>query len=1179
MRANKSVLVSTYISTPLVQNVKYLGSVIEEKAGSIEEKRTARRAVAEKRSVLEVLYRAYFVPIVTYAAERVGVHEIVERWEEKITESVQQSVSRSSGDNKRKFEDPEELRTSKHQRTQPLESLDKYSELSPQELDSTKSTLAVEKENIVIEDDTRSLEKIIGKVVSVAETCENTHDLTKKLDSGVCKSKNNIKTIENHCNLSENSDKRNARQSVEVVYMSSENSDKRNARQSVEVVDMSVTPFISSRANQRDVLTELADDSQEDFHLYLSSTPSTPNKSVGDVQVSLSSCNHSPLTNGVETVRKRQREGRERTREVIGSDGESQVTGEQNKKRIKLVDLEKEELKKETHDILPFEMHLKKKSPHHSTPLTNRVETTNPSDSSIDGHTPEVLSQDISKPAQHAIQTKSPYKFRTLILSDWEVDRETREVTQEIIQVKLVDHSKRHSDVSCGTMADDFKSTSSGSVTSTGMFPLKAPVRVSTSSSSSLGSSASAMAQDRRKMLDAGIFSVPATKSLFSDNSFRKTNHKSVTETRITLLNYHMIESLMDSLSSPGGTLLVNTTTDTANDTATNVDSIDNALTVPNHTQLINTPKSKKKLLARGGKKVAARSKPSNAVKKENGKSPNEEKRRNENTQDCRALRTRRTKTPTVSEGRKLSREVVCAKKQMLEGVTPNGEGTATPHSREGTPKRLLRGIQPSTPERLEISPTKSQIVKDATVFARWTDNKYYPGHIVEKRPGEKWLVEFDDGNSKPVLEEFIILLMDVLPKGQPVYAAEEEGEYNPGIIMSYQYSEERDALLYVVEIDSANSVFPLSQLMLSEDQASWLREMVVMGSPARLTPKRSSKVTLDNVVDGKRSRSRVPAMIPQSSGTATRWSKPGSVASSSSDTGEKITSEFVGGTEPENYPPVTMHLASRKDQARCKVKSSGKKGTKQVEEDPRIVEELGPIPPEGSTIFRGKCFLLTCSYLGMTPDSSSRSEDENTEYLFDRRRLTRQLEAGGGVVYDSVEDVPKNQYDDCYLIANKTLQTPKFLLCLAYKIKIIRNTWVITQCRGQNVDPGGFKLDAGYSLEKQKMMHISYKKTHLPLTNQEVRVVSDSKNFIHFWTEILTALGANVLENSSLSRESSNKEVDVIVSDFACADEVQLEAERYNIPVVSSTWVAQCLINWTKLKYDGHPKYSANVE
>ncbi|CAG2067143.1 unnamed protein product, partial [Timema podura] len=397
----------------------------------------------------------------------------------------EQSVSRSSGDNKRKFEDPEESQTSKHQRTIPLESLDKYSEFSPQELDSTKSTLAVEKENTLIEDDTRSLEKIIGKVVSVAESCENTHDLTKKLDSGVCKSKinnpsskSNIKTIENHCNLSDKSDKRNARQSVEVVYMS-------------------VSPFISSRANQRDALTELADDSQEDFHLYLSSTPSTPNKSVGDVQVStsLSNCNHSPLTNGVETVRKREREGRERARDLIGSDSESQVTGEQNKKRIKLVDLEKEELNKETHDILPFEMHLKKmKSPHHSTPLTKRAETTNPSESSIDGHTPEVLSQDISKPGQQTVQTKSPYKFRTLILSDWEVDRETREVTQEIIQVKLVDNSKRLSDVSSSTMTDNFKSTSSGSVTSTGMFPLKPPVRVSTSSSSSLGSSASAMA-------------------------------------------------------------------------------------------------------------------------------------------------------------------------------------------------------------------------------------------------------------------------------------------------------------------------------------------------------------------------------------------------------------------------------------------------------------------------------------------------------------------------------------------------------------------------------------------------------------------------------------------------------------------------------------------------------------
>jgi hypothetical protein len=71
-------------------------------------------------------------------------------------------------------------------------------------------------------------------------------------------------------------------------------------------------------------------------------------------------------------------------------------------------------------------------------------------------------------------------------------------------------------------------------------------------------------------------------------------------------------------------------------------------------------------------------------------------------------------------------------------------------------------------------------------VFARWIDRKYYSGRLKEKSKDRHWVVLFDDGNVKSLVEDFIIAV-DILSKGQLVYALAEDEGYLSGVIVNVQ--------------------------------------------------------------------------------------------------------------------------------------------------------------------------------------------------------------------------------------------------------------------------------------------------------------------------------------------------------------------------------------------------------
>ena len=71
-------------------------------------------------------------------------------------------------------------------------------------------------------------------------------------------------------------------------------------------------------------------------------------------------------------------------------------------------------------------------------------------------------------------------------------------------------------------------------------------------------------------------------------------------------------------------------------------------------------------------------------------------------------------------------------------------------------------------------------------VFARWTDRKYYSGRVKELNKDGRWVIDFDDGNSKALVAEFVIPVKD-LNKGQSVYALAEDEEYLSGVIIKVE--------------------------------------------------------------------------------------------------------------------------------------------------------------------------------------------------------------------------------------------------------------------------------------------------------------------------------------------------------------------------------------------------------
>ncbi|XP_045775437.1 TP53-binding protein 1-like isoform X1 [Maniola jurtina] len=562
-----------------------------------------------------------------------------------------------------------------------------------------------------------------------------------------------------------------------------------------------------------------------------------------------------------------------------------------------------------------------------------------------------------------------------------------------------------------------------------------------------------------------------------------------------------------------------------------------------------------------------------------------------------------------------------------------------------GTPKSVTKLKQkkrpisprPATPvEKITVKPEYPGYAPDTVVLAKWVDKRYYSGKVLEITEPNKYLIKFDDGQSKTLLDDFIIFGdTKKLPlQGQSVYAlVDEEQNYEPGLVLEIDENES-GTVAYKCTTDGDTIVMvTASELYLTEDQARSIKESTRSRSPTSpATPRRRHhrELDLDNIIQGPRSaRSRDKGnssakkrvTSPKSpkastSGLKTKGTPIGRkrVASESSEMSESSNSappvriEEVAGVEPEvqKTPRKIDGVKAGPLQLKGAAKQNiGKKNSKltKFENDEDTVTTLGPIPSPESKLFVGLCFLLTCTEPPKPPKSEKKEQCQDTRHYsseedsetastmagtdtedlefctrpFNKERLKEQLEAGGGTVYSHFDDVPKNKYPVTKLIAPRPCLTAKYIQCVAADIRALSHAWVIMSCiQNRVLDFDAYILPSGWSLLKKRYVTWvppSGKRNTTFFKDKVILLCGDQDTFVKFWERVCTFAGATtrVVNEEDLNMSGAI----VLVTEWDCPHEVQNKANQDNIPLVSTTWVVQCLIEARLIAPTSHDKFS----
>ncbi|KAG5344005.1 TP53B protein, partial [Acromyrmex charruanus] len=514
----------------------------------------------------------------------------------------------------------------------------------------------------------------------------------------------------------------------------------------------------------------------------------------------------------------------------------------------------------------------------------------------------------------------------------------------------------------------------------------------------------------------------------------------------------------------------------------------------------------------------------------------------------------------------------------------------------------------------------------DKNVFAKWSDNSYYLG-TVSDRLKAKYKVNFYDGKSKTLIPEFVIPIPKILKKGLSVYATTKTDDYGScGIIIDVETSINGDTH-YTVETDEGEKLrVQIQNISLSADQAQVLKEEVdtINKSSLPSTPKAlGGQVTLDNMIDGKRRSKRIgtplsstPKSRNNAGGSSTSTSKIKSEPSVSGMSAklkkEKALSESEGMSSDSNVESTRgktedeyalmgiqkeiigtpFEQIAKGPQSRNKSKSRSKK-----KEDPEMIATLGPIPMN-SNIFKGTSFMLTCIPLekleryqdtktnaGSNTETEATETDLETDYEDDwvkrhfvRERLHEQIIAGGGKIYEDFEKIPENEYENTILITNVPNTTAKNILCLSAGIKICNHEYIIRCCSEKRViNKAEVALPNGWSLQRKAYVegHDAY--TKKPLSEIVVIIPSlasiNLPQFATFWRQVCEHAGAVVIIAENPDAMETDFADTVVVSNWKCPSWAQKKAIQLNIPILSTTWVVQCIIEG-KLCPQNHPRY-----
>lgn len=539
------------------------------------------------------------------------------------------------------------------------------------------------------------------------------------------------------------------------------------------------------------------------------------------------------------------------------------------------------------------------------------------------------------------------------------------------------------------------------------------------------------------------------------------------------------------------------------------------------------------------------------------------------------------------------------------------------------------RSYSPEISYTEAINPNVSRsILPGLRVMAKWKDGYYYPGTICSQISDSRWTVLFDDGDSKPIWEKDLIAI-SLLKKGQTVYALSEDGCYDPGIIRDY-YRDGKE-IGYIIERDyNEFEKYPRSSVTLSNEQAASLLKSnsEIIESP--------SGINLDNIIEGKRrhsSRSNSSREKKQKSPRNLNYKyrnliekkncsdeinsigknlKPSNIKQStrsrSSDNKNDIISDFKQETPQKKKTFDCKRILSWKSSAnegsdenvKTIQKPSFPLNNQSNDQQPhhtfkspriqkaekcklsKLTGEIGKV--EKKRLFVGYAFLLTSAekktdnkeFFSSDSYIDVSEEEIVDEYPFEKSHVQTQIEVRGGIVLESIEEIQTVKANQIFLLSNTYLRTIKFIHCLAASIPCISHLWVRDCCKTNKIQ--SFKtylLPAGFNIIEKCEIEWHGKKGVL----KDVRILlaSSKDSFAEVWTPVLLAAQAEIVNRFPPPRNTSGSlcNIDVVLTDSSCPQNILRRANQMKIPLVSIEWIIQCLISGCKLPIDLHPKFS----
>ena len=253
--------------------------------------------------------------------------------------------------------------------------------------------------------------------------------------------------------------------------------------------------------------------------------------------------------------------------------------------------------------------------------------------------------------------------------------------------------------------------------------------------------------------------------------------------------------------------------------------------------------------------------------------------------------------------------------------------------------------------------------------------------------------------------------------------------------------------------------------------------------------------------------------------------------------------------------------------------------------------KSMGPLP-ENDQLFAGFAFILSRTLKPLEiPDGVEMTDDleqyQDQSVPYHKEYIEQQIKAGGGIVLERFDHNYLTAVETdvtVLLVCNRPCRTERYIRSLAANIRPVSHLWVRDCCRkDQRLQVKSYYLPAGIDLDGNV---IEWSPSTGRCLSGARLLLQGPAHFSDLWQPILMEAQCVVVFRLP-SRSSDGEEVamsanhdvpaDYIITTADCPSRIIEQANRMDIPLVSSEWVIQSLIGGKKMDPKSRPQFSYN--